>query len=63
MVSLNETGVSRRAAMRRWLWQTLKEMDEMYMARTGERLLGLGPESQVREDRILLDSIQVKKTD
>jgi hypothetical protein len=35
----------------------------MYVAGTGERLLVLGPESQVRENRILLDSIQVKKTD
>ena len=33
----------------------------MYVARTGERLLGLGPESQSQEDRILLDSLQVKR--
>lgn len=33
----------------------------MYVAGTGERLLVLGPESQDQEDRILLDSIQVKK--
>jgi hypothetical protein len=33
----------------------------MYVAETGERLLVLGPKSQYQEDRILLDSIQVKK--
>jgi hypothetical protein len=32
----------------------------MYVAGMGERLLVLGPESQDQEDRILLDSIQVK---